>query len=69
MYTFVPNKLFGQFLDIISPENGVFLKTFNFEFCLLLKIWVKMVDNYMSKILSVIYWQTLLNQLLKQLVI
>ena len=30
-YTFVPNKLFGQLLDI-SPENFIFLKTFDSEF-------------------------------------
>ena len=28
LYTFVPNKSFGNFLDI-SPPNHVFLKTFN----------------------------------------
>ena len=27
-YTFVPNKLFGQLLDI-SPKNYIFLKTFD----------------------------------------
>ena len=31
MYTFVPNKSFGQLLDI-SLENFIFLKTFNSEF-------------------------------------
>ena len=31
LYTFVPNKLFGQLLDI-SPKNSIFLKTFNSEF-------------------------------------
>ena len=29
LYTFVPNKLFGQLLDI-SPKNLIFLKTFYF---------------------------------------
>ena len=29
-YTFVPKKLFGQLLDI-SPENFIFIKTFNSE--------------------------------------
>ena len=28
LYTFVPNQLFGQLLDI-SPKNFIFLKTFN----------------------------------------
>ena len=31
MYTFVPNKLFSQLLDI-SPEKIIFLKTFDSEF-------------------------------------
>ena len=30
-YTFVPNKLFGQLLNI-SPEIFIFLKTFDSEF-------------------------------------
>ena len=31
LYTFVPNKSFGQLLDM-SPKNFTFLKTFNSEF-------------------------------------
>ena len=31
LYTFVPNKSFSQLLDI-SPENFMFLKTFDSEF-------------------------------------
>ena len=31
LYTFVPNKSFGQLLDILH-KNFVFLKTFNSEF-------------------------------------
>ena len=31
LYTFVPKKTFGSFLEI-SPTNQVFLKTFNSEF-------------------------------------
>ena len=31
MYTFAPNKSFGQLLNI-SPENVIFLKTFDSEF-------------------------------------
>ena len=31
LYTFVPNKLFDQLLDI-SPKNFIFLKTFHIEF-------------------------------------
>ena len=30
-YTFVPNKSFGQFLDIL-PKNFIFLKIFDSEF-------------------------------------
>ena len=37
MYTFVPNKLFGQLLDI-STKNFAFLKTFDLEF-LYIKVW------------------------------
>ena len=31
LYTFVPNKLFDNLLEI-SPTNHIFLKTFNSEF-------------------------------------
>ena len=31
MYTFVPNKPFDSLLEI-SPQNHIFLKTFNSEF-------------------------------------
>ena len=31
LYTFVPNKPFGNLLEI-SPKNHIFLKTFNSEF-------------------------------------
>ena len=31
LYTFVPNKLFGQLLEI-SPNNFIFLKLFDSEF-------------------------------------
>ena len=37
MYTFVPNKFFGNLLEI-SPKNHVFLKTFNSEFQKI-KVW------------------------------
>ena len=37
VYTFVPNKSFGQLLDI-SPKNFVFLKTFNSEFSYI-EVW------------------------------
>ena len=37
LYSFVPNKLFGQLLDI-SPEHFIFLKTFDSEF-LYIEVW------------------------------
>ena len=37
LYTFVPNKLFDQLLDI-SPQNFIFLKTFDSEFSYI-EVW------------------------------
>ena len=37
MHTFVPNKFFGQLLDI-SSENFIFLKTFKSEFSYI-EVW------------------------------
>ena len=37
LYTFVPNKSFGQLLDI-SPRNFKFLKPFNSEFSYI-EVW------------------------------
>ena len=37
LYTFVPNKSFGQLLDI-SPENFIFLKTFDSQLVYIL-VW------------------------------
>ena len=37
LYTFVPNKSFGQLLDI-SPKNFIFLKTFGSEFSYI-EVW------------------------------
>ena len=37
LYTFVPNKLFGQLLDI-SPTNFILLKTFSSEFAYI-EVW------------------------------
>ena len=37
LYRFVPNKLFGQLLDI-SPKKFMFLKTFYSEF-LYIEVW------------------------------
>ena len=37
LYTFVPDKMLGQLLDI-SPQNFIFLKTFNSEI-LYIEVW------------------------------
>ena len=37
LYKFVPNKSLGQLLDI-SPNNFIFLKTFNSEFSYI-EVW------------------------------
>ena len=37
LYTFVPNKSFGQLLDN-SPKNFIFLRTFNSEFSYI-EVW------------------------------
>ena len=37
LYTFVPNKFFGQLLDI-SPENFILWKTFDSEFSYI-EVW------------------------------
>ena len=39
LHTFVPNKSFGQLLDI-SPQNFVFLETLDSEF-LYIEVWFK----------------------------
>ena len=38
LYTFVPNKSFGQLLDI-SPKNFIFLRTFDSEFSYI-EVWL-----------------------------
>ena len=48
MYTFVPNKSFGQLLNI-SPVNFVFLKAFNSEFSYI-EVWF---INQISKPLEI----------------
>ena len=42
LYTFVPNKSFGQLLDI-SPKNFIFLKAFDSEFSYI-EVWF--TDQY-----------------------
>ena len=39
LHTFVPNKSFGQLLDI-SPQNFLFLETLDSEF-LYIEVWFK----------------------------
>ena len=49
LYTFVPNKSFGQLLDI-SPENFIFLKTFDSEFPYI-EVWFTNQNSYPLEIL------------------
>ena len=44
LYTFVPNKSFGQLLDI-APENLIFLKTFDSEFPYI-EVWFTNQNSY-----------------------
>ena len=48
LYTFVPNKSFGQLLDI-SPKNFIFLKTFNSGFPYI-EVWL---TDQTSKLLEI----------------
>ena len=48
LYRYVPNKLFGQLLDI-SPKNSMFLETFGSEFSYI-KVWL---TNQNSKSLEI----------------
>ena len=48
LYTFVPNKSFGQLLNI-SPESLTFLKIFDSEF-LQIDVWF---ENHNSKMLEI----------------
>ena len=50
LYTFFPNKSFGQVLDI-SPKNSTFLKTFNSKFSYI-EVWfadIKILNHYRQK--------------------
>ena len=45
LYTFVPNKLFGQLLNIL-PNNFIFLKPFNSEFSYMeVGLLIKMLNH------------------------
>ena len=48
LHTFVPNKSFGQLLDI-SPKNFIYLKTYNSEFSCI-EVWFA---NHKSKPLEI----------------
>ena len=48
LYTFVPNKSFGQLLDT-SPKKFIFLKTFNLQF-LYIALWLA---DHNSKLLAI----------------
>ena len=48
MYTFVPNKYFGQLLDIL-PKKFVFLKTLNKD-CSNIEVWIAHQDFNMVEI-------------------
>ena len=48
LYTFVPNKPFGQLLEI-SPTNIIFLKTFSSEFQTV-EIWFNRIQNTFNSI-------------------
>ena len=49
LYTFVPNKSFGQLLDI-SYKNCIYLKTFDSEFS---------IFSYIFHIFHMVYWAKL----------
>ena len=44
MYTFIPNKTFGQLLDI-SSKNSMFLKPFDSEFSYIEVLFVDQNSN------------------------
>ena len=48
LYTFVPNKPFGQLLEI-SPTNIIFLKRFSSEFQTV-EIWFNRIQNTFNSI-------------------
>ena len=48
LYKFVPNKLFGQLLDI-SPQDFIFSRTFDSEF-LYIEVWLPDQDSKPLKI-------------------
>ena len=53
MYKFVPNKPFGSLLEI-SPENQIFLKTFNSEFQAI-EVWFTGLNSQNSQTLEIEY--------------
>ena len=53
LYTFVPNKSFGQLLDI-WPKNFIFLKTFGSEFSYI-EVWFSDQNSKLLEIEDKIY--------------
>ena len=63
LYTFVPNKTFGQLLDI-SPKNYVFLKTFDSEFSYI-QVWFTDQNSVLLEIEDKIKITLVINESLK----
>ena len=63
LYKFVPKKSFGQLLDI-SPENVVFLKTFNSEFSYI-EVWFTEQNSKLLEIEGKINITLVINQNVK----
>ena len=60
LYTFVPNKLFGQLLNI-SPKYFVFLKTFDSE-CSYIEVWLTDQDSNPIEIKDITSITTVITQ-------
>ena len=63
VYTFVPNKSFGQLLDI-SPKNCIFLKTFNSKFSNI-EVWFIDQNSKPLEIEDKIILNLVINQIVK----
>ena len=63
VYAFVPNKSFGQLLDI-SPKNCIFLKTFNSKFSNI-EVWFIDQNSKPLEIEDKINLNLVINQIVK----
>ena len=63
LYAFVPNKSFGQLLDIL-PKNIIFLKTFNSEFSNI-EVWITDQNSKPLEIEDKINLTSVINQSVK----